>query len=87
MFIIGREYANHLAKSAVVRSEFDNHIKQLFMVLDSSGDAQLNVAEFVMFIITTKQVQVPGTPLSHLHHETLLLVFEACSTTETYVKF
>ena len=57
MFIIGREYANHLAKSAVVRPEFDNHIKQLFMVIDSSGDAQLNVAEFVMFIITTKQVQ------------------------------
>lgn len=71
MFIIGREYANHLAKSSIVRAEFDNHIKQLFMVIDSSGDAQLNVAEFVMFIITTKQVQVLA-PLLGLRHETLL---------------
>ena len=34
------------------------------MVIDNSGDAQLNVVEFVMFIINTKQVQVSGRPPS-----------------------
>lgn len=35
-----------------------DHVRNLFMVMDSSGDALINVVEFVGFIITAKQVQI-----------------------------
>jgi len=41
-------------EDAVVRE----HVRNLFMVMDSSGDALINVVEFVGFIITAKQVQI-----------------------------
>jgi hypothetical protein len=34
------------------------HVRNLFMVMDSSGDALINVVEFVGFIISAKQVQI-----------------------------
>lgn len=41
-------------EEAVVRE----HVRNLFMVMDSSGDALINVVEFVGFIISAKQVQI-----------------------------
>jgi len=43
--------------SAREQSVVKGHIKDLFMVVDSSGDASVNVVEFVSFLITTKQVR------------------------------
>ena len=48
-----RDKNRHEKSPGVLRGE---EVKDLFMTLDSSGDAMLNLVEFVSFIIVTKKV-------------------------------